>query len=518
MRDFLKKWGKTILIGTGILAVALGFRLASLTYLPVFVDEAIYIRWSQVMRAEPTLRFLPLSDGKQPLFMWLTIPLLKVFGNPLVAGRLTSVLAGIGTLLGVFLVSYSLFKSKKVALVAGLMYAISPFSVFFDKMALADSLLAMFGVWTFLGAIWVARTLRLDLAILTGFSLGGALLTKSPALFFVLFSPLTWIFSKWPKERRKWSIHLIKLALLFGVTLVIGYGMYNILRLGPNFNMITIRNGDYVYPLNHFLVSPLDPLKPFLTMTFEWILALGPSTLLLLGSFAIILNIKKYWKEIFTLLLWFLGPIVVQAEFAKNFTARYVLFCLPFLFILAASAFLAKKEIIKNLVAILFIVFVFQAARQDYFFIKDIERANLPRSERSGYLEDWTAGTGIKEVADFLIAENQNHPDKTMVVGTEGFFGTLPDGLQIYLNSYPKIIVKGVGLPIVEVDKSLLESKKAGNKTYLIVNSTRFWGKAQELGLELMAVYPKAVRPNGSRETLLFYEVTEKALNSKTSL
>src|SRR3989304_2252128 len=86
MRNFLKKWGKTILIGMGILALALGLRLASLTYVPVFVDEAIYIRWSQVMRAEPTLRFMPLSDGKQPLFMWLTIPFLKLFDNPLVAG------------------------------------------------------------------------------------------------------------------------------------------------------------------------------------------------------------------------------------------------------------------------------------------------------------------------------------------------------------------------------------------------------------------------------------------------
>ena len=518
MKNFLKKWGRTILIGMGILALALGLRLASLTYVPVFVDEAIYIRWSQVMRAEPTLRFVPLSDGKQPLFMWLTIPLLKIFANPLVAGRLTSVFAGLGILLGVFLVSYSLFKSKKIGLIAALIYAISPFSVFFDKMALVDSLLSLFGVWTFLGAIWVAKTLRLDLAMLTGFALGGGLLTKSPALFFVLLSPLTWIFSRWPKERTRRPIHLIKLVLLFGVSLAIGYGMYNILRLGPNFNMITLRNGDYVHPLTHFLTSPLNPLKTFLTMSFEWIVALGPGALLLLAAFAIILNSRKYWKETLTLLLWFLGPIVVQAEFAKNFTARYILFSIPFLFILAAAAFLAKKDVVKKLVTILFIVFVFQAAKQDFFFIRDIERANLPRSERSGYLEEWTAGTGIKEVADFLVVENQNHSDKTMVIGTEGFFGTLPDGLQIYLNSYPNIIVKGVGLPIVEVDKSLLESKKAGNKTYLVVNSTRFWGKAEELGLELVAVYPKAVRPDGSREALLFYEVTQKALNSKTSL
>src|SRR3990167_7485247 len=111
MRNFLKKWGRTILIGMGILALALGLRLSSLTYVPVFVDEAIYIRLSQVMRAEPTLRFLPLSDGKQPLFMWLTIPLLKIFSDPLFAGRLTSVSSGMAILIGIFLLSYSLFKN-----------------------------------------------------------------------------------------------------------------------------------------------------------------------------------------------------------------------------------------------------------------------------------------------------------------------------------------------------------------------------------------------------------------------
>ena len=78
----------------GIFVLALFFtRLYHLTILPVFADEAIYVRWAQVMRAEETLRFLPLSDGKQPLFMWLIIPFFKMFSEPLFAGRFVSVLA-----------------------------------------------------------------------------------------------------------------------------------------------------------------------------------------------------------------------------------------------------------------------------------------------------------------------------------------------------------------------------------------------------------------------------------------
>ena len=66
------------LVAAGVYAVT---RLYQLTLLPVFADEAIYIRWAQVMKAESTLRFLPLSDGKQPLFMWSVIPFFKLFSD-----------------------------------------------------------------------------------------------------------------------------------------------------------------------------------------------------------------------------------------------------------------------------------------------------------------------------------------------------------------------------------------------------------------------------------------------------
>ncbi|MFV1917698.1 MAG: hypothetical protein ACC618_04440, partial [Patescibacteria group bacterium] len=89
------------------------------------------------------------------------------------------------------------------------------------------------------------------------------------------------------------------------------------------------------------------------------------------------------------------------------------------------------------------------------------------------------------------------------------------DALQAYLNDLPEITVIGVGQPIRDVPVQLVESKQAGNKTYLVVNSTRFLGDAEELGLELSAVYPKAFRPDGSRESLYLFKVTEKALESE---
>ncbi len=76
-------WGKTIMLALGILALAFFLRLLNIKngQTPIFGDEAIYIRWVQIMRADPTLRFVSLSDGKQPLYMWALMPFLKVYSD-----------------------------------------------------------------------------------------------------------------------------------------------------------------------------------------------------------------------------------------------------------------------------------------------------------------------------------------------------------------------------------------------------------------------------------------------------
>jgi len=160
------------------------------------------------------------------------------------------------------------------------------------------------------------------------------------------------------------------------------------------------------------------------------------------------------------------------------------------------------------------IVFVLHSLYLDYQYLTDPQSANLPRSERSGYLEEWTSGYGIKEVSEYVREEHWLNPDQKFVVGTEGYFGTLPDGLQMYLNDVPEIIVIGVGLSLKDAPESLKESKLAGNKTYLVVNSSRFLGDLETSDLELLATYGKAVRPDGSREALLLFEVTDKSLKN----
>jgi len=505
---------KYIILTFLILGLGGFLRIYNLNVLPIFADEAIYVRWSQVMAAEPTLRFLPLSDGKQPLFMWILMFLISRFSDPLWIGRALSALFGLGSILGVGFVSFLLFKNKKAALLSSFLWALSPFSVFFERMALVDATLSFWTIMTLMFAILMAKSFRIDTAIMTGIALGFASLTKSPALFVALLLPSVWMLSLFSQKLNLKTL-LIKILGLTSIAYLFALAMYNLQRLGPNFHMLSSRTKDYVFPISHLWQNPLDPFLPHLDRIFSWVFKMGPAGLVLLVFMSFFVDSKKFIKQKLLLLIWFLVPILVQAMFAKVLTARYVLFTLPPLFILAGIWVINTKKIYTKIGVLFLILFILQSIIFDYHLLTNPQAAGLPRSERSGYLEEWTAGTGIKEAAEIVKTVQRLKPEKQIVVGTEGYFGTLPDGMQIYLQGIPNTIVIGTGLNFESVPQQLLDSARSGNLTYFAVNSSRMQNNFSEENLKLIEKFEKAQRPKnifeyqkyGSRDIFYLFEV-----------
>jgi hypothetical protein len=452
------------------------------------------------MRAESSLRFLPLSDGKQPLFMWLTIPFFKFITDPLLAGRVISALSGIVTGAAIVMSSQVLFKNPRLSLTAGLVWAVLPFAVFFNRMALVDSLLTMFFILAFLFFVLAVVHVRLDAAMLAGFVIGFAWLTKSSAVFAIALLPVLFVFN--PKK-------LFVSCLLFLAAFVIGFGMYNILRLGPEFHQIGLRNADYVHPLSEVLRHPLDPLKPHLgdTLGFYWYL-LTPLGMIF-ALFGIVNTKRDHLRQRLVLALWVLVPVFTQSFMAKAYTARYILFTLPFVAILIAHGLEhfgqhSQKSFLKIASTGLLVIVCLGL---DLLMIYRPQDLPLPRIERAGYLEEWTAGFGIREVSDQIKEFAKSGP---VLVGSEGFFGTPFDGLQMYLNQVPNVRVIGVGVWIDSVHEKL-KNALTDNQVFLVVNSTRFHHPDPEkIGLKLIASYPKALRPDNTREYLLFFRVEKK--------
>jgi len=97
---------------------------------------------------------------------------------------------------------------------------------------------------------------------------------------------------------------------------------------------------------------------------------------------------------------------------------------------------------------------------------------------------------------------------ENVLVGTEGYFGTLPEGLQIYLEKAPRVTVIGLGEPIREISNRLT-SGLINNSVFLLVNDSRLMVNNRN-NLHLIGQYPKAVAKDGKRENLLFFEVLSK--------
>lgn len=496
----IRKATNLAFVSVVIFLLYFGSRLINLTSIPVFGDEAIYLRWSQIIKNVETLRFIPLNDGKQPLYMWLVVPLLKFF-SPLIAGRLLSAISGFTTLtlLVTLFAIYRNYSSKNKEplsfifeslsknafsnFIPGLIYIFLPFAFFFDRIAVPDNLLSALCLLSIIFTLLLAKYPRLDLSMLLGIILGLAWITKSPAIYFVVLSLFGFIL-----------LGNLKKIYYPVISITIGFGVYNLLRLGPQFHQIAIRNLDYIWPISEILKHPLDPFVPHLhdlsSLYFQFI-----SLPLVL---AFIINFKKLSKLFIFILLTFLLPLIANLAIAKIFTGRYILFTIPYLIILMSLGILTISKLFKFSIFFIPLLFIPNIFYQYQLSTKPYT-TKIPNSE-SGYLSGWTAGWGISPISQYLINRSKDH---NVIVGTEGYFGTLPDGLQIYTDSLPHLTVFGVNNDLVEIPEKLIDARNHGDDVYVIKNSAKtVFSPSASSKLKLINSY---LKPDGS--SLLFYQL-----------
>ena len=148
-----------------------------------------------------------------------------------------------------------------------------------------------------------------------------------------------------------------------------------------------------------------------------------------------------------------MGPIVIQSEYAKVLTARYILFSIPFLIIFAASAFLNKNylEMVSSydLWAIIYL-----SVQSLVFNYQLLQIRHKPTYRGVKDLDIWRNGPRGKGFMKPLLISRKLSISKSkskIVVGTEGYFGTLPDGLEAYLNNDKTITIVGVGLNFTNI-------------------------------------------------------------------
>lgn len=490
------------ILGTVLLAAAYAAtRLMHLASLPIFTDEAIYIRWSQIGMRDANWRFISLTDGKQPMFTWVMMVLLRLFehSDPLFVGRLTSVIAGACTLVGLWVLSFEVFRDRRVAWVTSILYVAIPFTAWYDRMALYDSMVSTFSVWSLYLGIVLARRARLDTALLLGMVLAGGMLNKSSGFLTLYFLPVTLLVFDWqPKDR---LLRLFRWAGLVAVSAVLSQLFYSVLRLSPFFHMIAQKDNVFIFSVREWLDQPFRFLAGNLRGMFDWLRAYLTLPLFAAAFMSGFLRWPKF-RERFLLFVWWILPFVALATFAKILYPRFILFMTMPLIVLAAYSLVAVWERVRRpfLRYAVIGMFCIPALSITIGIAIAPSNAGIPPADRGQFIDDWPAGSGVREVVSYLSAEASH---QHVSVFTEGTFGLLPYALEIYLVDHPNVSITGIW-PLPQQMPEEMVKAASGGATFFILNTAQ--QAPAGWPLTLIGEYEKGRSPNHRK--LRFYRVS----------
>lgn len=445
------KYKKETLVALFISLLYFLLRSYSILSLPIFTDEAIYVRWAQIALQDSSWRFISLTDGKQPMFVWAAMLFIKFIKDPLVASRFVSVMSGFFTCVGLWFLAYELFKNKKIAFLTAILYIFYPFAQVLDRMALYDSMVGTFYIWSLYFSVLLVRKVRLDIAYTLGFLMGAGILTKSTNFFSIYLLPFLLLIFDWTKAR---VIHrLLRLGGLFMVAVVIAQIFYGILRLSPLFGMINEKNSTFVYPFSEWIKDPFLHVISNATGLCNWLISyLGLSYIVLI--IVCVFFLRKFAKEKILLFLYFIVPFVALITFGRTIFPRFIFFMsLPLLCLAGLGLFAIISNLnerlfersnqgIFRLITLIGMTFIFIAypGFVSLQFAYDPIHASIPKADSIQYVNNWTAGWGVKESIAFLQNEAK---DKKIFVATEGTFGLMPASLELYLVQNKNITIKG---------------------------------------------------------------------------
>ena len=484
----MKKKQLLLVLG-GLLFLYAILHFWGLTRLPVFADEAIYIRWAQLIIDDwQQYLFFPLNDGKTPLFMWLMLPFQFIFSDQLYAGRFVSVVIGAAQVVVIFALLRKLTKRVETVIFGSSLVVLLPFWYFHHRMALTEGLLVLFlsiavyGVvllegapiskknWGFSKAEWQA-------IIVGALGFGAALLTKIPAILFIpSFFLLLFLI---PKKKSTLRKKMLGMAVMIagGVALLFSLGIH------PAFSQLFNRGGDFLYPVSEVLAGRwFDNALRIPGYAYYFLTYMSWPVFALIGYGLFSKKVQRqvhifFWSGVlFCLPIFIMGKVVHPRYFFPAvlfFTVSAAFGFEGLLYYLESSKlrFLARFSV-TLLAAIMMANIVTYSFGFIVSSVRNADTTPFVSADRYQYLEAWSSGHGILP----LVGEiNQAAEKGTIAVATEGSFGTLPDGILLYLHrrNVDDIYIEGVSFPSEVFPTKFVARAKQFETVWYVANEDR---------------------------------------------
>lgn len=418
-------------------------RVATLSVLPIFLDEAVHLQWAERLYSEGRI-LRPIGAGR--LLAVAAFGLALPFEDRLFAARLLAVVAGAFSLTCVMLIAHRLFGAL-ASRVAGLLYVVSPFALTYDRLALSDGFLSAFVAGLMLTTLAIMDRPaswgpRLRFALL----LALAVASKVSALLFLPALPLGLL----ALSSNRWSA----LASM-GKGALIG-----LIGAAPML-WFFVRNGGEIAAQH---VADPSAVATILMTTLRdmsgW--ALSYFTVPVLGFAALSVLVLRDGRA-----LWLAAsvmlPVVLFALLSQPWSARYILPVLPPLLVLVAGGLVPVAERLvpkwRGAAFILAALLSFQGLAFDRRLLVDPAQAPFPADDRHQLVSGWPSGYGVREIARRLELESATGPLIAHV--DTGGTRTLPTSLGVLLKAQTSVrLVEGdFGSPLFR-ESMVVEARK----------------------------------------------------------
>jgi hypothetical protein len=424
----------------GLLAVAyLASRLFDLTRLPLFVDEAIHLDWARRLVQEGrVLRIL--DDGKLLQVVAMT-PTVSWVADPAWWGRLTTVMVGGLGLWACFRLGG--LVGARVGLAAAGLYVVCPFTLFYDRLALADGFLSVFaGLALYQSLVFQATPSRSG-SVRLGLAMAAAVLSKVPGLVTLAFPPLCLLVLGSPAGR--WRR---RLAAAYGISLaLIAY---------PAFHFFT-RTGQLGMKAEVAEADRLAAIQYNGRLVLEWLLNYWTAPILVAGVATALWAASTWKRRELVLAGASVAPLLAFILVGFHLFPRYVLLAtIPFL-VLAARGLCALEAYLGHRLGfspaqrlasslLLAVLVAGPSLARSRLLLIDPSRARLPRADRFQYIDGWPSGYGWAEAAECVREVATRSPLGVRLLADRADHRTAIRVLRGYLMNDPRVEIIPVNM------------------------------------------------------------------------
>lgn len=405
----------------GLVLLCAVSRLVGLTVLPQFLDESWHISWSWKLTSGMSLVRPWLSGKGLPIFLnALVLP--WAHGHDLAASRALTVAFSLVTVAALFNLARRLYD-ERTAVVAALFYIACPFTLFHDRLFLADVVVSTFVALALVASFDLARHGRTRDGALSGLALTLAVLSKASGVLLLFVPAAAWLAFARPL-RRSWRA----LATAYAVALLLLALPFWVFLQGTGAIRLAFTGG---------AASPLDRTVRNLALVGEWLWAWGTAPLCTLALAGVVVALARRHAPSLFLAAVALVPVAVLVPTATTWYPRYVLFVAVPALILAAhalvglldfllarrrlSAFARAAALVGTATAVLV-----AALANDFRLWTDPRRARMPAIDRFQYVDGWPSGYGVRDTVAWVKGERARHPEGlTIVVRSRALPATL---------------------------------------------------------------------------------------------